>query len=133
MHVDSNHPPSVIKQIPLGINKRLASISSNNDVFARSVPDYQKALKESGYKHELKMPDTASTGPRNSNGSNRKKREVMYYTPPFNKDLKTKIGRIFLDLVRKHFPAHHKLHPILNKNTLKLSFLLVKATASYNW
>ena len=121
VHVDSNHPPSVIKQIPLGINKRLASISSNNDVFARSVPEYQKALKESGYKHELKMPDAASTGPRNSKGSNRKKREVMYYTPPFNKALKTKIGRIFLDLVKKRFPAHHKMHPILNKNTLKLS------------
>ena len=122
VHVDSNHPPSVIKQIPLGINKRLASISSNNDVFTKSVPDYQKALTESGYKHELKMPDPVSTSPRNPNSSGRKKREIMYYTPPFNKALKTKIGRIFLDLVKKHFPAHHKLHPILNKNTLKLSY-----------
>ena len=68
------------------------------------------------------MPEPANNGSRNPNGSGRKKREIMYFTPPFNKALKTKIGRIFLDLVRKHFPAHHKLHPILNKNTLKLSY-----------
>ena len=36
--------------------------------------------------------------------------------------MKTKIGAKFLELVRKHFPAGHKLYPILNKNTLKISY-----------
>ena len=123
VHVDSNHPPNVIKQIPLGINKRLAYISSNEDEFTKATPDYQKALTDSGYTHKLKMPEPANPRPRtpNSNGG-RKKREILYYTPPFNKALKTRIGKLFLDLVRKHFPTHHKLHPILNKNTLKLSY-----------
>ena len=36
--------------------------------------------------------------------------------------LKTKFGKKFLELVSKHFPRHHKLHPILNRNTLKISY-----------
>ena len=124
INVNSNHPPSVTKQIPLGINKRLASISSNADEFYKAAPDYQKALDESGYKHKLRMPEPDNPAPSSANGnvSSRKKRDILYYTPPFNRALKTKLGRIFLNLVRKHFPAHHKLHPILNKNTLKLAY-----------
>ena len=121
VHVDSNHPPSVTKQIPLGINKRLASISSSVEEFNKAVPEYQEALAESGYKHKLKMSETPE--PRRANPSNtRKKRDIMFYTPPFNRSLKTNIGRLFLNLVKKHFPTHHKLHPILNKNTLKLAY-----------
>ena len=37
-------------------------------------------------------------------------------------DFKSKIGREFLRLVDKCFPAGHKLRKILNRNTLKLSY-----------
>ena len=33
VHVDSNHPPSIIKNIPLGINRRLSDISSSQAIF----------------------------------------------------------------------------------------------------
>ena len=36
--------------------------------------------------------------------------------------LKTKFGNRFLDLVSKYFPKHHKLYPILNRNTIKISY-----------
>ena len=114
----------MIKQIPLEINKRLASISSNADVFYKAAPDYQKALDGSGYKHKLEMPEPDNPGPAaaSSSTSSRKKRDILYYTSPFNRALKIKLGRIFLQLVRKHFLTHHRLHPILNKNTLKLAY-----------
>ena len=47
----SNHPPALLKNIPLNINKRLTSISSSKEVFDRSIDPYQKALTESGYDH----------------------------------------------------------------------------------
>ena len=126
IHVDSNHPANVIKQVPMGINKRLASISSTQDEFNRAAPAYQKALNASGYKHTLKMPTENETDQNKNQNTNtvkkRSKREIIYYTPPFNRALKTKLGRVFLDLVRKHFPKHHRLYPILNKNTLKISY-----------
>ena len=34
----SNHPPLVIKNIPLGINKRLCEISSSKEVFLEAIP-----------------------------------------------------------------------------------------------
>ena len=36
----SNHPPNVLKNIPLSINKRLCEISSNKEVFLEAVPPY---------------------------------------------------------------------------------------------
>ena len=40
--------------------------------------------------------------------------------------MKTNIGKIFLKLVRQHFPRHHKLHKVFNPNTMKLSYCCMK-------
>ena len=44
VNTKSNHPPAVLKNIPLGVNKRLSEISSNEEIFHRAAPVYQKAL-----------------------------------------------------------------------------------------
>ena len=43
VHQQSNHPPALLKNIPLNINKRLTSISSRKEVFDESIAPYQKA------------------------------------------------------------------------------------------
>ena len=48
----SNHPPRVLKNIPLGINIRLGDISSNKDVFLEAIPPYQAELEKCGYKEK---------------------------------------------------------------------------------
>ena len=53
VHQQSNHPPALLKNIPLNINKRLTSISSSKEVFDESIAPYQKALTESGHDHKL--------------------------------------------------------------------------------
>ena len=45
----SNHPPSIIKQIPDMVGARLSKLSCNPEEFQKAKPEYQKALKESGY------------------------------------------------------------------------------------
>ena len=40
--------------------------------------------------------------------------------------LKTDFGRKFLKLIQKHFPKDHILHPIINKNNVKLSYSTTK-------
>ena len=67
----SNHPPTVIKQLPRSISKRLSDLS---------------------------------------------------YNPPYSANIKTNIGKTFLNLIKKHFPKTSKLHKILNKNTAKISY-----------
>ena len=43
VHRSSNHPPSVLKNIPEGVNKRLSSISSSSEMFNLAAPLYQDA------------------------------------------------------------------------------------------
>ena len=50
IHKDSNHPPSVILQIPLSIESRLSTISFKEKIKQEAVPPYQKALENSGYR-----------------------------------------------------------------------------------
>ena len=42
--------------------------------------------------------------------------------PPFNKNVQTDIGRMFINLIDKCFPTGHKLKKIFNRNTIKLSY-----------
>ena len=59
INCQSNHPPSVLKNIPDAINKRLSKISCNETVFNAAAPAYQEALDKSGYIHKLKFDPEA--------------------------------------------------------------------------
>ena len=48
----NNHPPGVLKNIPLGINKLLCEISSSKEVFLEAIPPYQKELDDWGYQYK---------------------------------------------------------------------------------
>ena len=54
IHKESNHPPSILRQIPLSIESRLSKHSSNEKIFKESTQIYQEALKKSGYDHQQK-------------------------------------------------------------------------------
>lgn len=117
VHRQSNHPPALLKNIPLNINKRLTNISSSKEVFDESIAPYQQALKESGYDHKLTYnPDPA---PRNKR---KRKRDITWYNPPFDSNVKTNLGRKFLHIVEKCFQKSHPLYKIFNRHTLKLSY-----------
>ncbi len=49
-------------------------------------------------------------------------RNIIWFNPPFSKNVKTNIARNFLCLIDKHFPPNHKLHKIFNRNTVKVSY-----------
>jgi hypothetical protein len=123
VHTDSNHPPSVTRQIPKSIAARLSNISSNESIFKESIPEYQSALEKAGHKEELSYKATATNVRSNRSTENKKrKRLVTWFNPPFSRHVKTKVGKSFLELVEKHFPKAHVLHKIINKNTVKISY-----------
>ena len=49
----SNHPPSILKQLPRSIKKRIAETSSNKDIFDELIKPYMYAFKESGFSEAL--------------------------------------------------------------------------------
>ena len=48
--------------------------------------------------------------------------KIIWFNPPYSKSVKTNIGKIFLNLIKKHFPPHHKFHKLFDKNTVKISY-----------
>ena len=45
IHISLNHPPSIIKEIPRSIEKRLSILSSSKNIFQESAIYYEKYLK----------------------------------------------------------------------------------------
>jgi hypothetical protein len=118
VHKDSNHPPSIIRNIPEGINKRLSRISSNRAVFDRAKPVYQDALNRSGYNYELKYQEHQPKTKRKRTRT----RKITWFNPPHSDNVKTNIGKKFFNLLDKSFPPSHQLHKLLNRNTVKISY-----------
>ena len=115
VHHQSNHPPSIIKQIPEMIAKRLSDISSDEQQFNTAAPLYQEALRQSGYNNDI-------TFRRPTTRKRRRSRKIIWFNPPYNVTVKTDIGKKFIQLIKHHFPRHHRYHKIFNTNTIKLSY-----------
>jgi len=119
IHKDSSHSPSILRNIPESVNKRLSNIASSEPTFNQAAPAYQEALEKSGYKYKLKYRLTACSYSANNKRS--RKRHVTWFRPPYNSQATTNIGKKFLTLVDTCFPPAHNLHSLLNRNTVKIS------------
>ena len=117
IHKESNHPPNIIKQIPIAIEKRISDLSSSEQIFEQAKGYYEKSLKESGYNYKLQYSPNANKTKRNS-----RKRNIIWFNPPYSKNVTTKVAAYFINLVKRHFPSNHKFHKIFNKNNLKVSY-----------
>ena len=56
----SNHPPAIIKNVPLSVNERLVRLSSSKEIFESAAPLYQRALEASCYDHKLEFYEIAT-------------------------------------------------------------------------
>ena len=97
----SNHPPLILKNIPISVNKRLCEISSSEEIFQQAAKPYQEALDKCGYSHKMEYapPET-----RQSQSKRRRKRKIIWFNPPFSRNVETNIGKQFFKLLEKHFP-----------------------------
>ena len=116
IHSESNHPPSIIKQLPSMTKKRISNLPCTENKFSKAKPLYESALKNSGFKHSMKFEAPAENARRNRN------RKVVWFNPPYSSNVKRNIGKVFLTLARKHFPRSHKLSKIFNLDTIKISY-----------
>ena len=117
VNVRSNHPPTIINQIPKSITTRLNDNSSNEEVFNKNKEIYNIALKKSGYNENLQYDENIKRRRRR-----KKKNKTMWFTPPFSLQTKTNVGKQFLRLVDKHFHPNHPLRKLFNRTNLKVSY-----------
>ena len=116
---NSNHPPCIIKEIPRMIEKRLSELSSDPNEFEKAKPEYEAALSRSGFNTVLTFQGTKEK-------SKNRPRNIIWFNPPYNAQVKTNIGRKFIDLLKHHFPKTHKFRKLFNKNSVKLSYSCTK-------
>ena len=98
--------------------QRIRRLSKNKSTFDNYAREYFDELAASGHTIEC----TEHEEPVTTQTKRKRKRDIVYFHPPFCRSVKTKVGRIFRDLVSKHFTPNHILHKIFNKNTLKISY-----------
>ena len=124
----SNHPNTVLKEVPHSVSMRLQHISSSSIEFDEAKSEYEKALKKSGYSFKLEYHEDnkKKDGNQKKNEKKKRSRKIIWYNPPFNSASKVNIGQRFLKLLDKHFPPSNKLHKIFNRNTVKVSYSCTK-------
>ena len=110
INTKSNHPTTVIKQIPAAINSRLPALSSNKESFDKAKPFYDKALRSSRFNESLHYCKENATKPAKRNRS----RNIIWFNPPYGKNVPTNVPKTFLNLIKKHVPPNHNLHPVFN-------------------
>ena len=107
IHKESNHPPSITKQLLAAINRRIASLSSDKQTFDSVASTYDYALKQSNYNTKLDY-STAETTPttesRSQNEKHKRTRRIIWFNPPYSKNVRTNVARDFsVDINRQTF------------------------------
>ena len=110
----SNHPPVVKKNLPKMIGKRISDLSSNKEIFESEKSIYQEALRNAGFKEDLKYEKSKKT--------RRRRRSILWFNPPWSDTVKTNIGSSFLKLIDKHFKDDDFLGYHFNRQKMKISY-----------
>ena len=99
----SNHPPSITKNIPKSIGKRLNTVSSSEAEFKNAKDDYQHTLGEAGYSDELTYnPEQAKP----TRVNKRRKRNIVWFGPHTVGTLLRTSERNFSTFFRFTFPRN---------------------------
>ena len=115
----SNHPPLILKNIPAGIERRLSDNSANEQIFMEAVPIYQAELDRCGYTHKLEYKPRIDQVYK---PKKRRTRRITWFNPPYSMNVATNVGQEFLKLIDLHFPPGDKLHSVVNRSTVKVSY-----------
>ena len=115
----SDHPQTILKNIPPAVNRRISALSSSKEMFDSIAPIYQEALNKAGYNFTLKFEPESGKQPQKSRS---RKRNCLWFNPPYSSSVKTNVGAKFLRLIDKHFPKSNPLNKVINRKNTKVSY-----------
>ena len=87
------------------------------ELFSKAAPENNAALENVGHTERVNYDSKINE----NKPSRNRKCNIIWYNPPYNKSVSTNIGRVFLNLLDKHFHKEHKLNKIFNRNSVKVS------------
>ena len=62
---------------------------------------------------------------------NNQNRKIIWFNPPYSKQVSTNIAKHFLNLQDQHFPKQHRLHKIFNRNNVNFSYSCTENMSSF--
>ena len=77
IHAESDHPPNIIKQLSISVEKIISDLSSSEEIFVQSKQYYQDALMKSGHTYELKYNPSETS----ENRRRRRERKIIWLNP----------------------------------------------------
>ena len=116
INTSSNHPPSVLKQIPKYVSKRIIANSCNEDISRKSALFYNSILQNCGFNENIKYCLEESVSSRRLKNCSR---NIIWYNPPFSKNEKNKYWKTFFQIGKE--TLRRKYHKIFNKNKVSYS------------
>ena len=115
INAQSNHPKNVKKNLPQMISDRISNLSSTAEIYESEKKTYEEALRAVGYSQQLHFNETKQSKKKN------RKRQILWFNPPFSDNVMTNIGSKFLSLIDKHF-KNSPLGKYFNRKTIKVSY-----------
>ena len=108
----------IIKTLPKTISKRISELSSTKKDFEEAAPIYIEAMKQAKHDCQIKYKKE------NHQTSKQKtrKRNIIWYNPPFNNKVSANIRKEFFMLMRKYFRKENKFNKLFNKNNVKINY-----------
>ena len=122
--------PSSIHRRPTNIYQRkIKEKSSSEDFFHENKLEYETALRNSTYhnKESKFHKEEQNTHKRKRN------RNILWFQPPFSRNVITNVAEIFHNLVRKHFPKSNKFQKFFNRNTHCQNELLLHLSCIFRY
>ena len=106
--VNSNHPNTIIKQVPKAVNLRIRNLSANEKIFQESSKIYRDSLKNSSFRDEFtnqeeNIPNDINKEKNKNYGHKNRKRKIIWFTPTFCRLASLNVGKYFLKQIDKHF------------------------------
>ena len=89
IHAESDHPPAILKHLPVSVGKRISDLSSSEKIFNESKSFYENALKQSGFNYELKYNKSS----KNTKNTSIRQRNIIWFNPPYSKIVSANIGK----------------------------------------
>ena len=120
INILSNHPPNIIKNLPGNISKRIKNLSADETTFNNSKGLFNNTMVQSGFEHKITFQKQQKTSTVANNTKNRK-RNIIWFNPPFSLNVSTNISKKFFSLLSKHFSKTHQLHKLFNHNNVKVT------------
>ena len=110
IHSKSNHPPTIKKHLPQMIGQRISDLSCDRAAFKKAAPKYNQALQRSGFKHTIMYtPLQSSLHCSNNNNNKKRKRNIIWFNPPFSKNVVTNIEKEFFSLLSQQFSPQQQI------------------------